>query len=268
MSSEEVLLLNAILYTVTLFYFYFKYKLSVGVFIWILYTLSAWSSFLFVQQPLYASSAHASTQTLFPCFYLYVVFVIAMTPLMKLNKIESIDSLNHRLLIAIMVVCSLIQVLFFIVDIPAMLNVMRSGSGMLSELRSTVYGDDGLSAITKNVWLNKISLLYSGIRIFATGLSVIMFIAYNKHRRLVTIFAVSALLNNLRIIIVQVGRGEMVFVFLLYACTIYLMRDWLSADSKRKVVMISIPVILIGGTFFTAITLCEIEKQIKMYFDF
>ena len=197
MSSEEVLLLNAILYTVTLFYFYFKYKLSVGVFIWILYTLSAWSSFLFVQQPLYASSAHASTQTLLPCFYLYVIFVIAMTPLMKLNKIESIDSLNHRLLIAIMVVCSLIQVLFFIVDIPAMLNVMRSGSGMLSELRSTVYGDDGLSAITKNVWLNKISLLYSGIRIFATGLSVIMFIAYNKHRRLVTIFPVSALLNRM-----------------------------------------------------------------------
>ena len=265
MSSEEVLLLNVILYTVTLFYFYFKYKLSVGVFLWILYTLSAWSSFLFVQQPLYASSAHASTQTLLPCFYLYVIFVIAMTPLMKLKKIESIDSLNHRLLIAIMVVCSLIQVLFFIVDIPAMLNVMRSGSGMLSELRSTVYGDDGLSAITKNVWLNKISLLYSGIRIFATGLSVIMFIAYNKHRRLVTIFAVSALLNNLRIIIVQVGRGEMVFVFLLYACTIYLMRDWLSAESKRKVVMISIPVILIGGTFFTAITLSRFGDKAAFF---
>lgn len=255
MSSEEVLLINAVIYTVTLMYFYLKYKISVGVIVWGLYTVSAWSSFLFIQQPLYASSAHASTQTLLPCIYLYAVFVVAMAPLMKLNKIESIDLLNHRLIIVIMITCSLIQILFFIVDIPAMLSVIKSGSGMLKELRSTVYGDDGLSAITKNVWLNKILLLYSGIRILATGLSVVMFIAYYEHRRLVMAFAVSALLNNIRIIIVQVGRGEMIFVFLLYASTIYLMRDWLSAESKRKVIMLSIPVIVIGGTFFAAITL-------------
>lgn len=255
MSSEEVLLVNAILYTVTLLYFYLKYKFSVGVLVFILYTVSAWSSYLFVQQPLYASSAHASIQTLYPCVYLYIIFVITMSPLMKLNKIESIDSLNHRLLVAIMIMCSIVQILFVIVDIPSMLKVMSSESVILKGLRSTVYGDDGLSAITKNVWLNKISLLYSGIRIFATGLSVIMFIAYNNHRRLVTVFSVSALLNNLRIIIVQVGRGEMIFVFLLYASTIYLMRDWLSDENKRKIIMLSIPVIIVGVTFFVAITI-------------
>ena len=265
MSSEEVLLVNAVLYTITLIYFYMKYKLSVGVFVWILYTVSAWSSFLFIQQPLYASSVHASEQTLLPCVYLYIVFVIAMAPLMRLNKIESIDSLNHRVLIAIMVVCSIIQILFFVVDIPSMLSVVKSGIGMLSDLRSTVYGDDGLSVITKNAWLNRISLLYSGIRIFATGLSVIMFIAYEKHRKLVTVFAVSALLNNIRIIIVQVGRGEMIFVFLLYACTIYLKRDWLSAESKRKVIMLSIPVIVVGGIFFASITLSRFGDKAAFF---
>lgn len=44
-----------------------------------------------------------------------------------------------------------------------------------------------------------------------------------------------------------------------------LMRDWLSADSKRKVVMISIPVILIGGTFFTAITLSRFGDKAAFF---
>ena len=163
MNSVEVLLLNALLYTLTLFYFYFKYKMSVGVIVWVLYTVSAWSSFLFIQQPNYASSIHASEQTLLPCIYLYIVLVLAMAPLMRVNKIESIDFTNYRILKYIIIVCTAIQIMFFLLDIPAMLRVIQSGSGMLKELRSTVYGgDESISLLSQNAVLNRLKNLFSG----------------------------------------------------------------------------------------------------------
>lgn len=265
MSSVEVLLINALLYTFTLIYVCMKYKLSVGVFVWSLYTISAWSSFLFIQQPGYSSSVHASEQTILPCFYLYFILVVSMTPLMKLNKIENIDFFNKRLLKAIIFVATIIQIVFVIVDIPAVIKVITSGSFMLNELRSTVYGNEGISLLTKNPWLNRVTLLFSGMRVLSTGLSVITFIAYKDNRRLINLFALSALLNNIRMIIVQVGRGEMVFVFLIYVCTIYLMRDWLSDKKKRAIVFYAVPIVIVGAIFFWAITVSRFDKKAAFF---
>ena len=261
MNSVEVLLLNALLYTLTLFYFYFKYKMSVGVIVWVLYTVSAWSSFLFIQQPNYASSIHASEQTLLPCIYLYIVLVLAMAPLMRVNKIQSIDFTNYRILKYIIIVCTAIQIMFFLLDIPAMLRVIQSGSGMLKELRSTVYGgDESISLLSQNAVLNRLKNLFSGIRVLATGLSVITFFACKKDRKLIIAFAISALLNNIRIIIVQIGRGEMILIFLLYVCTIYMMRDWINERAKRKIFIIGLPIVIIGGSFFWTISVSRFGK--------
>lgn len=255
MNSVEVLLINAIIYTITLLYFINKHKMSVGILVWLLYTVSAWSSFLFVQQPNYSSSIHASEQTLLPCLYLYAVLVIAMRPLMRLDKIGSINFVNRRALRYIIIVCTLIQVAFVIIDIPAMIRVIQSGAGMLKELRSTVYGGgEAISLLSQNAWLNGLKNLFSGMRVLATGLSVITFFSYKKDRKLINAFAISALLNNIRIIIVQVGRGEMVLIFLLYVCTIYLMRDWIDYKTKKRIFVIAMPIIIVGASFFWAIS--------------
>ena len=78
MTSELVLVINAIFYTVALCVFLMKYKLSVGAVIWFLYTVSAWATVLFIQQPMYAKGIHASEQALFPCIYLFVINLIAI----------------------------------------------------------------------------------------------------------------------------------------------------------------------------------------------
>lgn len=265
MSSEEVLLINAILYTLTLIYFYMKYRFSMGLIVWFLYTISAWSSFFFIQQPMYIGTVHDSKQTLLPCFYLYAVFLIAMQPLMKLKKIENVSLHSKRLIKGIMIICTIVQIVFVIVDIPTMIKVITSGSMMLNELRSTVYGADGLSRILQNALLNKISLLYSGIRVIATEFSIISFFTFKDNRKLVDLFAISALLNNIRIIIVQVGRGEMILMFLLYVSTFYLMRDWIDKETKRKIILLASPIIIIGVVFFWAITVSRFGDSVGYF---
>ena len=261
MSSAAVLLINAILFTLTLCYYLKKYKLSVGVLIWLLYTVSAWSSFLFVQQPGYATSLHASQQTLFPCIYLYVVFIIAMTPLMRLNKIENINYYNLRIVKAVMIITTVVFFLFVIIDLPVMTNVATVGTNALSQLRQTVYGDEGMSLVTANKWLNKLSLLFLGMRVLATGLSVITLVSLKDNRWLARLFFLACFLNNLRVILVQVGRGEIVFYFLLYASMFYLMREWLSPKQKRVLFMYAIPISAVGAIFFWAITISRFGNR-------
>lgn len=261
MGSVEVLLLNALLYSITLIYFYKKYDLSVGVIIWLLYTISSWSSFLFVQQPGYVGTIHDTPQTLLPCLYLYVIFLISMKPLMRLHTIErvslSIGQMARYLIIALIV----IQVVFIIVDIPTVVRNLSTNTMMLNELRSNIYGDEGVSLVTQNPLLNKFFLLFSGMRILATGLSVVLFFTNTDDRRLVNTFAIVTLLNNLRQIIVQVGRGEMIMVFLLYTCMVYLLKDKISKKVKRRVIIFSIPVVIVGALFFWAISVSRFGTQ-------
>ena len=261
MGSVEVLLLNALLYSITLIYFYKKYDLSVGVIIWLLYTISSWSSFLFVQQPGYVGTIHDTPQTLLPCLYLYVIFLISMKPLMRLHTIErvslSIGQMARYLIIALIV----IQVVFIIVDIPTIVRNLSTNTMMLNELRSNIYGDEGVSLVTQNPLLNKFFLLFSGMRILTTGLSVVLFFTNTDDRRLVNTFAIVTLLNNLREIIVQVGRGEMIMVFLLYTCMVYLLKDKISKKVKRRVIIFSIPVVIVGALFFWAISVSRFGTQ-------
>lgn len=109
MNSEQVLLINAIVYSITLVYFLKKHGFSVGICIWSLYTLSAWSSYFFIQQPYYSVSVHQSEQTWMPCVYLYLVFIVAMQPLFKLKSIKEIRFSNPSIL-KILMILSLIHI--------------------------------------------------------------------------------------------------------------------------------------------------------------
>lgn len=261
MGSVEVLLINALLYTITLILFYRKYNLSVGVIIWLLYTVSSWSSFLFVQQPGYIGTVHDTPQTMLPCLYLYVIFLISMKPFMKLHTINRVSLSIGPIARYMIIVLILIQTVFVIVDIPTVVRNLSTNTMMLNELRASIYGDEGVSLVTQNEFLNKFFLLFSGMRILATGLSVVLFFTNVNDRRLVNTFALVTLLNNLRQIIVQVGRGEMVLVFLLYACMAYLLKDKISKKTKRRLFAISIPVVIAGGFFFWAISVSRFGSK-------
>lgn len=253
MNSEQVLLINAILYLMTLVFFIRKYKMSVGVVIWALYTISAWGSLFFIKNPFYQISIHSSKQTFFPCIYLYVVFLISMLPLMKLTEINEIEIQNKKLLTFIIIFLSISYTLFFLMDITSMLRIISAGSNVLGKLRNNAYTGESYSNVLDNVWTNRLHLLLSGLRILSTGLSVIL-LCNKESSKLCKVYFITTLLNNIRYIIVNIGRGEIVMLGMLYSITFYLMWDKLSQKTKRMILSRAIPLAAISIIAFWTIT--------------
>jgi len=261
MTSETVLIIQGTLYTVALFYFLIKYKMSVGAIIWFLYTVSAWATYLFVQQPMYFKGIHNSKQTLEPCIYMFIVNLIAMYPLVKFNHIPKIKFNDEKIIRWFMLLCIGYQVLFLIVDLPYMIKILTSPSDMLATTRNAGYETAVLSLVNVNVWTNKLSLLVSGVRILATGLSVYLVSSYKKYRKLVVVFFVTTLIENVRIVVVNVGRGEIVLLFLLYVSMFYSLRKMIDKGVYKKLLIAAIPVVSIGMIFFWVITISRFGED-------
>ncbi len=255
LTSEQVLLIQGALYTIALLYFLYKYKISVGAIVWSLYTLSSWATFLFVQQPMYRTGIHYSEQHILPCIYMFIINFIAMYPLSKLKNIPKIRFSSLRLLKLLMIACIVYQIIFFIVDFPYMVNILTSSNALLASIRNAGYDSAVLSFVNENVLLNKLSLLVSGIRLLATGLSVILLVCYKNNRRLVIVFFITTLLENIRIIITTIGRGEIVLLFLLYICMFYSLRHMITKKMYSCILISAIPVCIIGIAFFWIITI-------------
>lgn len=269
MSSETVLLINAIAYTLIAIFFFKKNKLSLGLFFWGFFCVSSWMSYLFIQQPMYSISMHAGKQTFLPCIYLLLMLYICIYPLVKIKKIENIIYPNRNALKIIIGVCILCQLLFFILDIPTIIKILTS-STELEEYRNLAYGkngDDVNSLVVKNSIINRIHLLYAGMRPLAIGLSVVLlFVNTNiKNKKLNNIFAITTFLESVRYIIVQVGRGQMVITFCVYAITLFLIRDYLSSKIKKTIIFYGLPVLGLGVIFFVLITLSRFGDNAEFF---
>ena len=97
-------------------------------------------------------------------------------------------------------------------------------------------------------------LLYMGMKPLATGLSVVLLFCYTRSRKLIRLFALTTLLYNIQTVIITAGRGELVITFFTYTFSLYLVRNYLSDKTRRRILLISIPFVVIFGVFFWAIT--------------
>lgn len=267
MSSETIFLYNAIAYSVAMVILYRKYGISLGLILWGTYTISAWSTWLFVQQPMYYASMHYSTHTITPCIYLFVLFFISIVPLCKLSKLEEIPINNLSTLRNFLIVCIFVQLIFIIVDIPSVIKVLTTQSDLVS-LREQAYGKDGeqgITVITQNAILNRFYLLYSGLRPIATGLSIYLFFIFKEERLLTKMFFITTLLENLWHITVLVGRGEIIITIVIYGCTLFLIRDYLSEKTKRNLFVYVTLVLVLGVSAFSAITVSRFGDYASFY---
>ena len=267
MSSETIFLYNAIAYTITLLFLYYKYKLSLGLILWGAYTISAWSTWLFVQQPMYWESMHYSKHTIFPCIYLFVLILLSIFPLCKISRLQNVEFNNISALKKILIACIVIQTIFIIVDIPSVIRVLTTQSD-LGSLREEAYardGDKGLSFITQNALLNKFYLFYSGIRPLVSGLSVFLYFLCKKERKTVKVFLATTFIENLWHITILVGRGEMVITSCIYGCTLFLLRDYLSKKVKKILMVYITPIIFLGAAAFWAITISRFGDYASFY---
>jgi oligosaccharide repeat unit polymerase len=252
MNSEATALINALLYTIALVYFAYKNKFSVGVVIWALYVLASWATYLFIQHPLYSTGIHYS-ETIFPYIYMFVLNFVAMYPLMKFKTIPEVMFNKKTWISLIMIGCSFIQLVFIIIDIPNVISILKTPLNMLVEIRDAGY-ESNTSLIEGLPLLNKINLIYSGFRIFASGLSIYFLLTLKKKRKLVWLFFITTLLNNIRLIINQAGRGEIILLFILYFCIFYSLRALIDKKRIRLIMLCVIPLIAVGLAFFWSIT--------------
>lgn len=267
MSSETIFLYNAIAYTLTLAYMYRKYGISLGFIIWCAYTISAWSTWLFVQQPMYWSSMHFSSHTVFPCVYLFVLLVLSIMPLCKITKLNNVEISRVVFLKYILIASILVQLVFIVVDFPSVLHVFSS-QGDLGALREQAYaqdGEEGITQITKNAILNRFYLFYSGIRPINTGLSVFLYFACQQERKIIKLFFFTTLLENIWHISVLVGRGEMVITAFIYASTLFLLRDSLSSKTKKLITVYILPIAFFCVSAFWAITISRFGDLAEFY---
>lgn len=267
MSSETIFLYNAIAYTLTIAYMYRKYGMSLGFIVWGAYTISAWSTWLFVQQPMYWSSMHFSSHTVFPCVYLFVLLILSIMPLCKISKLNDVKITRVDILKNILITCILAQLIFVVVDLPSVLHVFSS-QGDLGALREQAYaqdGEEGITQITKNAILNRFYLFYSGLRPIATGLSVFLYFTCQQERKIIKLFFFTTLLENIWHITVLVGRGEMVITAFIYGCTLFLLRDNLSSKTKKILTVYILPIAFFGASTFWAITISRFGDFAEFY---
>ena len=266
MSSTSILLVNAVAYSLAAGYMYMKRKVSLGLLIWIIYTVSAWASFFFIQHPMYKWSMHASEQTLPPCIYLFILLLVCIMPLTHIDKVGKIILPETAVLKIILVICIIFQLVFILADIKTVFYLLSSNIE-LGDIRTAAYGReaDTFSTITKNPITNYMYLLFIGFKPLSVGLSVVLYFCSKKSRSLIIIFALITLIYSIQTVIITAGRGELVITLLNYSFSLFLVRDHLSSKSKKIIVLYTIPTIIIVSIFFWAVTISRFGDSASFY---
>lgn len=257
MEEKYLLLSNALIYTLTLFIFIKKRKLSVGHIVWGLFTLSAWASYGFVQQPNFIGSVHDNLLTWQPLIYLYIVLLIFFLPLFKYDKLpyfkRGILIPKFNIWKWVMFFCIGFQILSFFVNLPNIKTILNADTMALADYRDNVY--DGSNSVMSSIpLLNRFSLVYSGMRTICVASSIFLFLCYKKHRKIVTIFLITSMADVVMQVIIMVSRGIMVSYMIYIVTILVFLRDYISSKAKKIMVLYCIPIVIVAFSAFWAIS--------------
>ena len=254
LSSNEILIGNASVYTLTLLIYYIKNKsFNVGAFLLSLYAITAWASVLFYNHKWFVGSIHDSQMTIEPFVYLYVVLMLFFYPFLKYNgnEITSIEVPNSAKFNLIVKTFTLLQIFVILILLPSVQNVINSTS--LSDSRDLVYGESIL-------WFNNISLLNQifnyviGLMPISFGLSFYAFFIMPNKNHWHRIYFFSTILLNVVNGFAIVSRSETLFLILVLACLFLLFRNFLSKEKVNKVKKWTLIIIIPFILFFIAVS--------------
>lgn len=262
MDSLTILLLNAILYTITVSFFVCRMKaFNLGIFIYCIYTIAGWASFLFYQQPLFRFSEHNSTITIEPFLYLYIVLLLFTYPFvvtrMQYKNIECRSIGNFNFLVKI-IFC--FQIFTILLLLPDTIRVLLSGNSMLAENRDAVYSSDAdvLWFTSKSVF-NIPYLFNMGLLPIAVALSVYKII-YLKQRDLQSkLFLFSTILCKVCESIVLVNRGDLIIYTLYYISLLIFFKRLINQKTKRNIYIFLMFSTVLFGFLFWIISIARFE---------
>lgn len=252
-SSLSVLLLNALLYTVTFVIVYKKKGLSIGLIIFGLFTFSSWMSFLLWQQPAFSGTVHDNPQNPLALLYLYCLLLLTIYPLFSLSKMEkkTLVIKHEKILFPAIIIIVLFEIFTFLVDLPKIDGILYSSD--LADLRENVYDGEN-SNVAKIPMLNRFSLIFSGLKLIVIPFSMVLYFCYPKRRKLVVLFFIGSILSIFNEVIIMVSRGIMVGYLIYLGILLFYIRDFLSTKLKKILFVYGIPAFIILFSFFWAIS--------------
>lgn len=259
-SSLLVSLTNAIVYTIVLAYWYFRKGFSVGIIIWSLFALSAWFTFLFIQQPLYSTSIHYCVLTFTPYIYLFTLLYICINPLSRLYplEIESIAIGKKRMIHRYMIFMCIIQIASILVDFPMAVNVMTTSQIHLADYRDAAYGSEtNVLSWTIPVLAQLKGWIQSPLSVINNALIVILPFCLKEKSFLIKLFVISTIMHTLTTAIITVSRGELFLSFILWMCLSILFIRYMN---KKTILTISILVSIFLFVFIPFVITISVSR--------
>lgn len=240
MKSETILIVNSIFYLIILWssYRYInKRSFNGSTIILILYAFSGISAYLFYLQPYIVQTVHYQKLSLEAYLYFAFAFLLIILPIWQYERCENkkICMTKVPFLIPIIKILLTIQILLYISLLPTVIGVLSSNMG---DLRSDAASGGNETTLALPSIIQRILFFYMGIRTIVTIVAVYAFVFVKRNRKLIRCFFYSSVLMPVYLSLLYIMRSYILFQFFLVAFLILVLKDYVSAQTKKVIAII------------------------------
>lgn len=252
MSSSEILLYHIAINIVFLTVLLIRYGFNVGVFLSMMYTLTAVCSFYYSETPLFYNSYSNQEITIDSLIYLNLINFMLILPFRNF-KIESkmkISTFNLGKIRILLTYVLIANALFIILDFPQAIEGLFSSN--LKDLRDSTYVEFELPWWNNPVLgiLKRLTTAFDPILLF---LSVFGFV-YDREKKIYKFGMIIYVLNIIKLMGLLGSRGAISF-FLIDCILLYILfYPLLSTVVRKKILLIALLCSFGFGSFISAMT--------------
>ncbi|MDR2955365.1 MAG: oligosaccharide repeat unit polymerase [Prevotella sp.] len=254
LSSNEILLGNAIVYTLTLLIYYIKSKsFNVGVLLLSLYTAAAWASLGFFNHPWFYFSVSYSHMTIEPFIYLYIALMLFMYSFLKVksNTISTIVQPSVSKLLPLIKVLTIILIIHTSLILTTLPSLMRQD---LSEIRDSVVYEGEQAWFMGYSSLNLIHLFSTGLRPFYIIFAFYTYFVSSNKNRWYWIFFLMTIIWLIASTIFNAARGNLLLSLIFIFSLFILFHKHISEKKKKMLRNIAIISAIPFVMFFIAVS--------------
>ncbi|GHT26965.1 hypothetical protein FACS189432_02440 [Bacteroidia bacterium] len=266
--SNEILIGNAIVYTLTLLYFLRRYKtFNTGTFLLSLFVFSAWSSVGFYNQPGFImSNSGAARISVEPFVYLYTVLMLFLYPFItfRSDKITNIILPDKSKMMLFVKAATILNFYSILLLIPEYGKI----SGMdWADVRNSQMTADGIIFWFTGTLLSKFFGLALSLAPLTLTLSAFLYFTKNIKSKWSSFSFYSTCSVVLMFNLLLAGRGIILMYFLFLVFLFFLYKNFILQKTKRKMKLLAIIVSVPFVLFFIAVTVSRFQDaaMFEMY---
>lgn len=257
MSSHQILVLNSIIFFISLLYHIKKKTFGkIGVFVIGLYAFSSVFSIIYYDS-LFSNYRNI---TLFPVIYFFILFHIICFPIIKFDKLKNIQfKYNINIIYYIGIICLFFSILPLIELLKKMPTLL---GGNLAENFSKIHDARGEMEIASHRFKFSIvgAFMYRFVLIFYE-ISFLLIFPLIKARRFISLGGLGVVLviivKNL-FYFVNASRSSLVWAILFFILSFYIFRSIFDIRLYKKIIKIGVVMVTTLASLFLIITISRL----------